>query len=98
MRSVLSAARASNRTRPARPNPRPTYAVPGFPACLIVDTLPAWGLDEFFRPCANLGSGARRNLLMTDGSVRFVKNSISQVKWSALGRRNGREIVSSDSY
>jgi hypothetical protein len=26
---------------------------------------------------------------MTDGSVRFVKNSISQVKWSALGPHNG---------
>jgi hypothetical protein len=77
MQSVLSAARASNRSRPARPAPRRTPAVPDFPVSPNVDTLPAWGLDEFFRPSANLGSGARRNLLMTDGSVRFVTNSIT---------------------
>jgi prepilin-type processing-associated H-X9-DG protein len=32
-----------------------------------------------------------------DGSVRFIKNSISQQAWWAIGTRNGREIVSSDS-
>jgi prepilin-type N-terminal cleavage/methylation domain-containing protein/prepilin-type processing-associated H-X9-DG protein len=38
------------------------------------------------------------NLLMADGSVRYVKNSISQPTWSALGTRNGGEVISSDSY
>jgi prepilin-type processing-associated H-X9-DG protein len=38
------------------------------------------------------------NVLMCDGSVRFVKNSISQVTWLALGTRNGGEVISSDSY
>jgi prepilin-type N-terminal cleavage/methylation domain-containing protein/prepilin-type processing-associated H-X9-DG protein len=38
------------------------------------------------------------NVLMGDGSVRFVKNSISQATWSALGSRNGGEVISSDSY
>jgi prepilin-type processing-associated H-X9-DG protein len=38
------------------------------------------------------------NLLMADGSVRFVKNSINLQTWWALGTRNGGEVVSSDSY
>lgn len=33
------------------------------------------------------------NLLMADGSVRFVKDSIQQWVWRAYGSRNGREIV-----
>jgi hypothetical protein len=35
---------------------------------------------------------------MADGSVRFVKNSISIQTWMALGTKSGGEVVSSDSY
>jgi prepilin-type N-terminal cleavage/methylation domain-containing protein/prepilin-type processing-associated H-X9-DG protein len=38
------------------------------------------------------------NCLLADGSVRFMKNSISQVTWRALGTRANGEIVSADSY
>jgi prepilin-type N-terminal cleavage/methylation domain-containing protein/prepilin-type processing-associated H-X9-DG protein len=38
------------------------------------------------------------NVMMADGSVRFVKDSINQQTWWALGTRNGGEIVSADSY
>jgi prepilin-type N-terminal cleavage/methylation domain-containing protein/prepilin-type processing-associated H-X9-DG protein len=38
------------------------------------------------------------NILMTDGSVRFAKNSISQNIWWALGTKAGGEVISSDSY
>ena len=38
------------------------------------------------------------NVLFGDGSVRFVKSSISLATWRALGTRNGGEVVSSDSY
>jgi prepilin-type N-terminal cleavage/methylation domain-containing protein/prepilin-type processing-associated H-X9-DG protein len=38
------------------------------------------------------------NVLFGDGSVRFVKSSISYQTWWALGTRNGGEVVSSDSY
>jgi prepilin-type processing-associated H-X9-DG protein len=38
------------------------------------------------------------NVLMADGSVRFVKNSINQATWWALGTRGNGEIISSDSY
>jgi prepilin-type processing-associated H-X9-DG protein len=32
-----------------------------------------------------------------DGSVRFIKDSISQQAWWGIGTRNGHEVVSSDS-
>jgi prepilin-type N-terminal cleavage/methylation domain-containing protein/prepilin-type processing-associated H-X9-DG protein len=38
------------------------------------------------------------NVLFADGSIHFVKNSISNVTWWALGSRNGGEVVSSDAY
>jgi hypothetical protein len=38
------------------------------------------------------------NLTLCDGSVRFVKDSISLAIWRALGSRNGGEVVSADSY
>ncbi len=38
------------------------------------------------------------NVMMGDGSVRFMKSSINMQTWWALGTRNGGEVVSSDSY
>jgi prepilin-type N-terminal cleavage/methylation domain-containing protein/prepilin-type processing-associated H-X9-DG protein len=38
------------------------------------------------------------NLLMADGSVRFVKSSINLTTWWRLGTRNGGEVISSDAY
>ncbi len=38
------------------------------------------------------------NVLMADGSVRFVKSSINQGTWWALGTRANGEVISSDSY
>ena len=38
------------------------------------------------------------NLLMADGSVRFVIDSVNIVTWRAIASRNGREVVSGDSY
>ena len=38
------------------------------------------------------------NLGLTDGSVRFIKDSVSLQTWWALGSRNVGEVVSSDSY
>jgi prepilin-type N-terminal cleavage/methylation domain-containing protein/prepilin-type processing-associated H-X9-DG protein len=37
-------------------------------------------------------------VLMADGSVRFVKNSINQATWWALGTRGNGEVISSDAY
>jgi len=38
------------------------------------------------------------NSLFADGSVKFVKNSINQNTWWALGSKNGGEVVSADAY
>jgi prepilin-type processing-associated H-X9-DG protein len=38
------------------------------------------------------------NLLMADGSVRFIKSTINIVSWRALGSRNGGEVISADAY
>jgi prepilin-type N-terminal cleavage/methylation domain-containing protein/prepilin-type processing-associated H-X9-DG protein len=38
------------------------------------------------------------NVLMADGSSRFIKDSISQNTWWSLGTRADGEVISSDSY
>jgi len=38
------------------------------------------------------------NMLMADGSVRFIKNSISVYTWWSLATMAGGEVLSSDSY
>jgi len=38
------------------------------------------------------------NVLMGDGSVRFIKDSVNQQTWWALGTRDGGEVVSSSDY
>jgi prepilin-type N-terminal cleavage/methylation domain-containing protein/prepilin-type processing-associated H-X9-DG protein len=38
------------------------------------------------------------NVLLADGSVRFIKDTINQATWWALGTRGNGEVISSDSY
>jgi prepilin-type N-terminal cleavage/methylation domain-containing protein/prepilin-type processing-associated H-X9-DG protein len=38
------------------------------------------------------------NVLFGDGSVHFVKSTVSRLTWWALGTRNGGEVISSGSY
>jgi prepilin-type processing-associated H-X9-DG protein len=38
------------------------------------------------------------NMLFCDGSVHFVKNSISRVVYAGLGSKNGCEVLSGDGY
>jgi prepilin-type N-terminal cleavage/methylation domain-containing protein/prepilin-type processing-associated H-X9-DG protein len=56
-------------------------------------------------PCLQLGQWGFRslhpgglNFSMADGSVRFIKSSISPTVYRALGTRNLGEVISSDSY
>ncbi len=47
-------------------------------------------------PSSYHGGGV--NLLMGDGSVRFIKDSIALNVWQALATRNGGEVVSASAY
>jgi prepilin-type N-terminal cleavage/methylation domain-containing protein/prepilin-type processing-associated H-X9-DG protein len=38
------------------------------------------------------------NILFADGSVHFIKDSISSQSWWSLGTKSGGEVISSDSY
>jgi prepilin-type processing-associated H-X9-DG protein len=38
------------------------------------------------------------NMLFADGSVHFLKSSISPIPWRALATRNFSEVISADSY
>lgn len=38
------------------------------------------------------------NVAFADGSVKFIKDSVSLPTWWALGTRDGGEVISSDSY
>jgi prepilin-type N-terminal cleavage/methylation domain-containing protein/prepilin-type processing-associated H-X9-DG protein len=55
-----------------------------------------------FAPNGALTASSRHpggvNVMMCDGSVRFVKSSVAPQTWWALGTMAGGEVVSSDSY
>ena len=38
------------------------------------------------------------NTLFGDGSVKFIKDSINQLTWWAIGTKNGGEVVSADAF
>lgn len=47
-------------------------------------------------PTSNHSGGV--NVCFTDGSVKFIKDSVSLPTWWALGTRAGGEVISADSY
>jgi len=47
-------------------------------------------------PTSNHSGGV--NVCFTDGSVRFIKDSVNLQAWWALGTRNGLETISADAY
>jgi prepilin-type N-terminal cleavage/methylation domain-containing protein/prepilin-type processing-associated H-X9-DG protein len=76
------------------------YNTPNGFICLNQNTDPqpgVWGGGVgAVTPSSNHPGGV--NVCFTDGSVRFVKDSVSPQTWWALGSRNGGEVVSSDAY
>ncbi|MFO0907063.1 MAG: DUF1559 domain-containing protein [Isosphaeraceae bacterium] len=61
--------------------------------------------------CSAIGSTARAdlsnsdsyhpggvNVLMSDGSVKFIKDTINRLSWWGLGTRAGGEVISADTY
>jgi prepilin-type N-terminal cleavage/methylation domain-containing protein/prepilin-type processing-associated H-X9-DG protein len=74
----------------------PYYHVmpPNKPACA---TSMAYGTtDSFIGPASFHPGGA--NLLLMDGSVRFVKESVALGVWNALGTRAGGEVIGGESF
>ena len=64
---------------------------PGLP-CLNVDTF-----AFSFAGARSLHPGGV-NVLLGDGSVRFIKNTINGATWIALGSISSGEVISADSY
>jgi len=57
---------------------------------------PPGGFNDAITATSNHPGGV--NVCMTDGSVRFIKDTVAINIWWALGTRNQGEIVSSDAY
>ncbi len=59
---------------------------------------PGCGIDygQIHNVTSNHAGGV--NVLMTDGSVRFVKSSISQATWWALGTKDSGEAIDANSF
>jgi len=76
------------------------YNTPNKVTCLIQNESTGSGLwggaAGLVTPTSNHPGGV--NVCFTDGSVRFVKDSVGAQAWWAIGTRNGGETLSSDSY
>jgi prepilin-type N-terminal cleavage/methylation domain-containing protein/prepilin-type processing-associated H-X9-DG protein len=64
---------------------------------LPTSTYGGWGtFMDAIPPSCNHPGGV--NICFADGSVKWIKNSITYQTWWALGTRNGQEALSSDAY
>ncbi len=54
------------------------------------------GLDPIFPPSSNHSGGV--NVVFTDGSVKFIKDSVALSTWWALGTRGSNEVIDASSY
>jgi len=66
---------------------------PNSPSCSIGDNT---GREAAYTASSRHSGGV--NVLMADGSVKFIKSTISVQTWWALGSRAGNEVISADSY
>jgi prepilin-type processing-associated H-X9-DG protein len=59
--------------------------------------MPDWNMDNGFVFGASSYHPGGVNVLLADGSVRFVKDGIDRMVWWSLGTKAGGEVVSADS-
>ena len=70
---------------------------PNQKACVFQnDTQPPRSWATLIGASSNHPGGV--NVGLVDGSVRFVKNTVSKATWRALATRAGGEVISADSY
>ena len=83
----------------------------GAMAFTLFNTVAKPNSSDSWTYCSSSGSGAAStyseadsyhpggiNCLMSDGSVKFMKDSVNQNIWWALGTRAGGEVISADAY
>jgi prepilin-type N-terminal cleavage/methylation domain-containing protein/prepilin-type processing-associated H-X9-DG protein len=68
-----------------------------FGGCRFDDRLNVWSDQSYVIDASSAHPGGI-NVLMGDGHVQFIKETINLDTWWSLGTRNGSEVVSSDSY
>ena len=73
----------------------PNSALYPWNACRV-DSADTAGNAEITNATSNHPGGV--NTLMADGSVKFIKNSVNQLIWMALGTRANGEVISADAY
>ncbi len=66
--------------------------LPNEPSCHNVDGLTDWGINSMMAAGSEHTGGAQ--VLMADGSVRFVSENIDKNVWWGIGTRNGGETAS----
>jgi prepilin-type N-terminal cleavage/methylation domain-containing protein/prepilin-type processing-associated H-X9-DG protein len=59
---------------------------------------PGCNMDGGFSAPASSNHSGGANVLMADGSVKFIKSTVNRMTWWALGTRGGGEVVSADAY
>jgi prepilin-type N-terminal cleavage/methylation domain-containing protein/prepilin-type processing-associated H-X9-DG protein len=75
-----------------------TVATPNYSFNVCRDSCAGCGPDDSIFSNAQSRHPGGVNVLMADGSSRFIKDSISPQTWMALGTRANGETISADSY
>lgn len=65
--------------------------MPNEPSCHNVEGLTDWGINSMMAAGSEHTGGVQ--VLMADGSVRFISENIDQNTWWGLGTRNGSETI-----
>jgi prepilin-type processing-associated H-X9-DG protein len=75
------------------------WTAPNTPPCINpFDPVMQDFIGPYGAPSANSLHPGGVNVCFADGSVHFVKSSVSLQAWWGLGTRNGGEVISSDQY
>jgi prepilin-type processing-associated H-X9-DG protein len=56
------------------------------------------GIDQSWTVSPQSWHSGGVNVLLADGSVKFVKDSVNRTTWWQVGTRGGGEVVSSDAW